>query len=55
MEHGVVFQLKATANDDAKQAIVDGLLGLKESCAEWVKTESVGNFQSSSCLLFVSM
>jgi len=42
LEHAVVFQLKATANDDAKQGIVDGLLSLKESCAEWVKTEAVG-------------
>ena len=55
LEHAVVFQLKATANDDAKQGIVDGLLSLKESCAQWVKTEAVGKFQSSSCLLFVSM
>lgn len=55
LEHAVVFQLKATANDDAKQGIVDGLLSLKESCAEWVKTEVTGKFQSSSCLLFVSM
>lgn len=39
----MVFQLKPTASDDAKQGIVDGLLSLKESCAEWVKTEAVGN------------
>jgi hypothetical protein len=48
LEHAVVFQLKATANDDAKQGIVDGLLSLKESCAEWVKTEAVGYLMDPS-------